>query len=97
MKNSETFNHSNVKQNLVDKLKIYHNQCLDIIEKTIDTNISDDKLYNVLKSKRQAVEDATWTADEIERLERELRGEPPKEVEKKESENFAERMAKKSR
>ena len=45
----------------------------------IDTELSDDKLHNVLKAKKMAGEDAKYYSQEIDILENELKG---KDVEK---------------
>lgn len=57
---------------LIEKYKIVIKQCLDIISQSIDENITDDKLHNVLKSKRMASEDYKYYAKEIETLENEI-------------------------
>ena len=49
-------------------------QCLLVLEEEIDKNIADDKLYNVLKSKRMASEDIKFYAKEIDVLENEING-----------------------
>lgn len=59
---------------LINKYKIVIRQCLDIIEKPIDEDLSDDKLHNVLKAKRMASEDVKFYAKEIEKLENEIKG-----------------------
>jgi len=59
---------------LIDKYKVVINQCLDIIEQKIDSSISDDKLHNVLKSKRMASEDVKYYAQQIDVLENEING-----------------------
>lgn len=43
-----------------------------IIDQEIDKDIKDDKLFNVLKAKRQATEDVIWTMKRIDELENEL-------------------------
>ncbi|MGS4345094.1 hypothetical protein ACKUSY_05680 [Myroides odoratus] len=45
-----------------------------IIELDITPGLPEYKMYNVLKGKRQATEDAIYYAKEIDKLERELRG-----------------------
>tara|TARA_B100001167_G_C16697855_1_gene270207 strand:+ start:244 stop:549 length:306 start_codon:yes stop_codon:yes gene_type:complete len=64
---------------LVDKFKVAIEQCLQIVGQPIDDDINDDKLYNVLKSKRQASEDAKYYAQQIDILQSEINGEDTKE------------------
>jgi GTP-binding protein EngB required for normal cell division len=45
-----------------------------VIDQDIDTEIKDDKMFNVLKAKRQASEDVIWTMKKIDDLENELNG-----------------------
>ena len=52
-------------KNSVDKISV-------IIDQDIDDDITDDKLFNVLKAKRQAAEDVAWTLKKIDELEKEL-------------------------
>jgi len=59
---------------LVDKYKVVIGQCLAIIEQKIDSSISDDKLHNVLRSKRMASEDVKYYARQIDILESEING-----------------------
>ena len=49
-------------------------QCLEIVDKKIDGELSDDKLHNALKGKRMAAEDAKWYAREVDALETEMTG-----------------------
>lgn len=66
---------------LIAKYKEAIKQCLNIVGMAIDTELSDDKLHNVLKAKRMAGEDAKNYAQEIDILENELNGkEAKKEV-----------------
>jgi hypothetical protein len=67
---------------LMAKYKIVKDQCLLIISQDIDEDISDDKLYNVLKSKRMASEDYKYYAKEIENLENEMNNVHVKEEKK---------------
>tara|TARA_R110002049_G_scaffold108120_1_gene256144 strand:+ start:5309 stop:5575 length:267 start_codon:yes stop_codon:yes gene_type:complete len=59
---------------LIGKYKIAIDQCLEIIGMQIDTELSDDKLHNVLKAKRMAGEDAKYYSEQIDILENELKG-----------------------
>ena len=67
---------------LIDKYKTVVEQCLVIISQPIDEDIADDKLYNVLKSKRMASEDVKYYAKEIDTLENEINGVHVKEEKK---------------
>lgn len=62
-------------EQLIDKMGIAIEQCLAIIEQDITPDISEDKMHNVLKGKRQATEDAIYYAKEIDKFEKELSGE----------------------
>lgn len=73
MANKSTYYKETVPK-LIEKYKIVVNQCLDIIGEAIDDDISDDKLYNVLKSKRMASEDVKFYAKEIDILENDIKG-----------------------
>lgn len=59
---------------LVEKYKIAIDQCLEIIGNSIDDDLADDKLHNVLKAKRMAGEDVKFYAKEVENLENEING-----------------------
>lgn len=59
---------------IIDKYKTAMNQCLAIVDKEIDGDLSDDKLHSALKGKRMAAEDAKWYAKEVDLLENELSG-----------------------
>lgn len=54
-------------KNSVDKISV-------IIDDDIAEDITDDKLFNVLKAKRQASEDVIWTLKRIDELENDLNG-----------------------
>jgi hypothetical protein len=58
--------------NLIQRLKNSVDTISEIIDKDIEDDITDDKLFNVLKSKRQASEDVIWTLKRIDDLEKEL-------------------------
>lgn len=59
---------------VIERLKNYVEKTLDIIDKDIDDELSDDKYLNVLKARRQASEDAVWALKRIDELENELNG-----------------------
>lgn len=59
---------------LIEKYKIAVDQCLEIISEEPGSDISDDKMHNVLKSKRMAGEDAKHYAKEIDDLQNEING-----------------------
>lgn len=59
---------------LIEKYKSAIEQCLDVIDKAIDEDLSDDKLHNVLKAKRIAGDDVKYYAKEIESMENEMNG-----------------------
>lgn len=54
-------------KNSIEKIEV-------VIDQNIDQDIKDDKLFNVLKAKRQASEDVIWTMKKIDDLENELNG-----------------------
>lgn len=60
--------------NLIEKYKIAVEQCLEIISEQPGSDISDDKMHNVLKAKRMAGEDAKYYAKEIDDLQNEING-----------------------
>lgn len=65
---------------LIKKYKEAIEQCLNIVGMEIDTEISDDKLHNVLKAKRMAGEDAKYYAQEIDILENEIKGKDTEKI-----------------
>ena len=80
---AENIKESYYKQNvplLIDRLKNSVEKLLPIIDNDIDETIGDDKLFNVLKAKRQASEDVIWTLKRIDELENELNGVIEEEV-----------------
>lgn len=93
MSKESTFN-KETKQELIEKLKAMTSQCLKIVGQSIDADLKDDKLYNALKAKRQAAEDADWASLEVDRLTNELNNVQPKEKKKEVPKNIAERYAK---
>ena len=65
------------KQNLpslIERLKNSISKIEKIIDQDIEDGVTDDKLFNVLKAKRQASEDVIWTLKRIDDLENELNG-----------------------
>jgi hypothetical protein len=77
---------------LIKELKKMIKECLVIAGNKIDADMSDDKMHNVIKSKKMAAEQVIWASQEIDTLEAEL-NEDPKEVVKKEVTNYAEELA----
>lgn len=61
---------------LIDKYKLMIEECLTIVGQKIDGDLSDDKMHNVIKSKKMAAETAKWGAQEIDQLESELAMKP---------------------
>lgn len=59
---------------LIERLKNSVDKISVIIDQDIDDDITDDKLFNVLKAKRQASEDVIWTLKRIDELENDLNG-----------------------
>ena len=59
---------------LVETYKVAVEQCLEVIERVLPNDITEDKFLNVLKSKRMASEDAKFYAKEIDALENEING-----------------------
>ncbi len=66
-------------------------ECLKILGQKIQGDISDDKMHNVIRSKKMAAETAEWGAKEIDRLEEELDIDPTSKG--KVITNFAEKIA----
>lgn len=71
--NKESYYKQNVPL-LIQRLKNSVDKLLPIIDNDIDDTLGDDKLFNVLKAKRQASEDVIWTLKRIDELENELNG-----------------------
>jgi hypothetical protein len=67
---------------VINKLKSAFEKTLDVIDKSIDEDLADDKYLNVLKARRQASEDATWMLRKIDELENEKNGTVAEETEK---------------
>ena len=81
--NEENIKESYYKQNLpalIERLKNSISKIETIIDADIEDAITDDKLFNVLKAKRQASEDVIWTLKRIDELENELNGVIEEEV-----------------
>ena len=78
---------------LIEKYQTLIDQCLTIMGEEIDDELSDDKMLNVLKAKRQASEDAKYYAKEIDSLENEMNGVEEETV--TETKSFTKRYAKK--
>jgi hypothetical protein len=70
---------------LIESLKHSISKVRPIIDQDIDKDIKDDKLFNVLKAKRQAAEDVIWTMKRIDELENELNDVVPEEKDKPKS------------
>lgn len=87
--------YSEKREEFIEKLKLAVDQCLTIIGESIDNEISDDKLYNVLKGKKMASEDAEHYIGQIKRFEDEINGVDSSEEKKKEPVNMAKKYAKK--
>jgi len=66
--------------NLIQRLKNSISKIETIIDADIEDAITDDKLFNVLKAKRQASEDVIWTLKRIDELENELNGVEEEEI-----------------
>lgn len=67
----------------IEKLKKSLDHLYPIIEQQIDEDIKDDKLFNVLRGKRQAAEDVEWTLKKIDELEGSLSQNPAEKKEEK--------------
>lgn len=79
--------------NLIERLKNSISKIETIIDSDIEDDITDDKLFNVLKAKRQASEDVIWTLKRIDELENELNGVEEEQETKTLSANPAKRYA----
>lgn len=80
---------------LIERLKNSLTKIAPIIDQDIDPEIKDDKLFNVLKAKRQASEDYIWTMKRIEELEHEVNGTEPEEVKSKKTMNPTKQFSRK--
>ena len=67
---------------LIKELKSMVKECLKIAGDKIDTEMTDDKMHNVIKSKKMAAEQVIWASQEIDNLEAELNVDPTKVVKK---------------
>ena len=68
---------------LIDRLKNSVEKTLEVIDKDIADELTDDKYLNVLKARRQASEDVIWTLKRIDELENEMNGIEPEYKEEK--------------
>lgn len=59
---------------LILKYKVAAEQCLEVIERDLPEDLTEDRFVNVLKSKRMAADDAKHYAKEVDMLENELNG-----------------------
>lgn len=80
---------------LIERLKATVTKTLDVVDKDIDDELSDDKYLNVLKARRQASEDVMWYLKRIHELENELNGTEESITEKSVIENPSKRFSKK--
>jgi len=76
---------------LIKEHKKMIGELLRVMGAKIGTDLSDDKMHNVIKSKKMAAETTEWSSKEIDRLEEELAADPTKQ--EKVVSNFAERLA----
>jgi 4-diphosphocytidyl-2C-methyl-D-erythritol kinase len=83
---------------LIEKYEILVKQCFSIMTAEIDADLTGDKRFNELKSKRQASEDAKYYAKEIDNLKNEMNGVTPEDAPTVEpvSKNWAKRQAMKA-
>ena len=77
---------------MVEQYKLAVEQCLSIIGDDVDSELSDDKLHNVLKAKKMASEDVIYYAKKIDDFENEING-VVEDVEQKIDPVEAERLA----
>ena len=77
---------------MIVKHKRMIEECLKIMGDKIKGDLSDDKMHNVIKSKRMAAETVEWSSKEIDRLGSILDG--TADDEELGITNFSERMAK---
>ena len=78
---------------LIQKHKKMIKECYKVMGSVIDADLSDDKMVNVIKSKRLSAETAEWSCKEVDRLQSELTGAENNNNEKPTTDNFSERMA----
>ena len=67
-------------------------ESLKIVGDKIDADLADDKMHNVIKSKKMAADNVIWGTKEIDNLTVELSVDPDVKVEKP-VDNFADSMA----
>jgi hypothetical protein len=75
---------------LILELKKMVKESLKIVGSKISTDLADDKMHNVIKSKQMAAENVLWGTQECDRLQNELDG---KVIESEEVENYSDMMA----
>lgn len=75
---------------LIEKLKNAVKRNQEVIDIAITSDLTEDRLQNVLKARRMAAEDCIYFMKEIDRLEGELHGE---EVKSTKSKSFPKQMA----
>lgn len=78
MKTKSTF-YKDTLPKLIEKYKLALEQCLEIIGREVDADLNDDKMFNVLKGKKEAGEQVKFYAKEIDSLENEINGTTIKE------------------
>lgn len=93
MTNAESNFTEETKTKLIKKLRFMTEQCLTIVGQEISGDLKDDKLFNALKAKRQAAEDAVWASEEVDRLTNEINQVVPASKKDKPLQNLAERHA----
>lgn len=80
---------------LIANLKTAYINTVKVIERDETVSLADDKLFNALKARKQASEDAIWYAKRIDELENELNGKEVSESEGKdiEKQNWTKKIA----
>lgn len=73
MPNKSTF-YQDTLPKLKEKYELALEQCLEIIGRPVDADLADDKMFNVLKGKKEAGEQVKFYAKEIDTLENEING-----------------------
>lgn len=70
---------------LIERLKSMVDRNMELVDKEITGDLSEDKNHAVLKGRKMAAEDCVWAMKKIDELEQELRGEDPNEIKKQKS------------